>query len=100
MSQISDVLKKVEIVAEEINNCKNGFWLARMGVRFGCVFIEIKPKAMEWFFCESFSPYKDITEDEIRYAVLKEMKKIINGYYNYKYDYRKKYKIIKIRKGN
>ena len=100
MSQMSDVLKKVEIVAEEINNCKNGFWLARMGVRFGCVFIEIKPKGMEWFSCESFSPYEDITEDEIRYVVLKEMKKIINGYYNYKYDYRKEYKIIKTRKEN
>ena len=100
MSQMSDVLKKVEIVAEEINNCKNGFWLARMGVRFGCVFIEIKPKGMEWFSCESFSPYKDITEEEIRHNVLKEMNKIINGYYNYKYDYRKEYKIIKTRKEN
>ena len=100
ISQISDVLKKVEIVAEEINNCKNGFWLARIGVRFGCLFIEIKPKGMEWFSCESFSPCKDITEEEIRHDVSKEMKKIIDGYYNYKYDYRKEYKIIKTRKEN
>ena len=100
ISKISDVLKKIEIVVEEINNCKNGFWSAKIDIRFGCAFIEIKPKGMEWFSCESFSPYEDITEDEIRYVVLKEMKKIIIGYYNYKYDYRKEYKIIKIRKEN
>lgn len=100
ISKISDVLKKIEIVVEEINNCKNGFWSAKIDIRFGCAFIEIKPKGMEWFSCENFSPYEDITEDKIRYVILKEMKKIIIGYYNYKYDYRKEYKIIKIRKEN
>ena len=100
IKEMNNIFKKAKNILDEINNCKNKFWHARSVVRFGTLIIEIKPKDMDYFDCEHLSLYEEITEQEIKNIVLKEMNRIINGRYNYIYTYKEKYMIIVDRKEN